>query len=311
MQRNIPRPVIESSPAMRHRSSWTILLLGAVCLRTVSAQEEARSEFSFGALADCQYCDEEGTKRKYRLSPRKLAEAVEAYNRMDLEFVVHLGDFIDRDFSSFDVVVPIFERLKTRGYHVLGNHDFSVADERKKDVPGRLGLRARYYDFAVAGWRFLVVDGNDVSLYAHPKGSPETEAARRYHRALEGSPPTWNGAVGADQLRWIRETLRQADANGEKAVLFCHFPVYPRNAHNLWNADEVRTAIEESGNVVAWINGHNHAGHYGRNAGVHYLTLKGMVDTEQTAYSVVKVYRDRLEVTGRGRQESRTLTLDR
>ncbi|MFT4588329.1 MAG: hypothetical protein ACI8QF_002431, partial [Limisphaerales bacterium] len=36
---------------------------------------------------------------------------------------------------------------------------------------------------------------------------------------------------------------------------------------------------------------------------------KGMVDTTESAYSVIEVYRDRLEVVGFGRQERRTLKL--
>jgi len=33
--------------------------------------------------------------------------------------------------------------------------------------------------------------------------------------------------------------LKKADKNNEKAVLYCHFPVYPKNVHNLWNAKEI------------------------------------------------------------------------
>ena len=278
------------------------LLVGSVA----AAQEPA---FTFGAVADCQYCDVKGKGRRYRLSPKKLADCVAQYNRLDLKFVVHLGDFIDRDFKSFDVVGPIFGRLKAPGHHVLGNHDFSVADDKKPLVPAKLGLRSRYYDFAAPGWRFVVVDGNDVSLYAHPKGSREHAAAEAYYRTLKGSPPKWNGAVGPAQLRWIRDTLRKASRAKERVVFFCHFPIFPENVHNLWNGAEVRAAIESSPAVVAWINGHNHAGNYGREKGVHYLTLKGMVDTEETAYSVVKVFADRLELTGYGRQKDRTLTV--
>ena len=67
--------------------------------------------------------------------------------------------------------------------------------------------------------------------------------------------------------------------------------------------------IDRHKSVVAYINGHNHAGNYGQQNGVHYLTLKGMVDTTESAYSVIEVYRDRLEVVGFGRQERRTLKL--
>ena len=282
-----------------------VRLIVFLLVGTAAAAQEP--DFTFGAVADCQYCDVKGKGRRYRLSPKKLAECVKAYNRKDLKFVVHLGDFIDRDFKSFDVVGPIFSRLKAPRRHVLGNHDFSVADDKKLLVPAKMGLRSRYYDFAAPGWRFIVVDGNDVSLYAHPKDSPKHAAAEAYYKTLDGSPPKWNGAVGKTQIEWIHATLKKAAIAKERVVFFCHFPIYPKNAHNLWNADEVRSTVESSPNVVAWINGHNHAGNYGQEKGIHYLTLKGMVDTEKTAYSVVKVSATRMDVVGYGRQKDRTM----
>jgi len=54
--------------------------------------------------------------------------------------------------------------------------------------------------------------------------------------------------------------------------------------------------------VKAYINGHNHKGKYGIKGGIHYLTCKGMVDSETTAYSIVRVYHDRLELSGYGRE---------
>ena len=125
--------------------------------------------FRFGAVADCQYCRATSLVRKYNQSPKKLTACVAQYNKMNLAFVVHLGDFIDRDFESFDVVSPIFAKLKAPRYHVLGNHDFSVADDKKALVPKRMGLKSRYYNFAHKGWRFIVIDGNDLSTYAYPK----------------------------------------------------------------------------------------------------------------------------------------------
>ena len=107
--------------------------------------------FRFGAVADCQYCEATSNVRKYSLSPKKLTACVEHYNKMELSFVVHLGDFIDRDFSSFDKVVPIYNQLKAPHYHVLGNHDFSVADDKKALAPAKLGLKQRYYDFTRKG----------------------------------------------------------------------------------------------------------------------------------------------------------------
>ncbi len=267
--------------------------------------------FAFGAIADCQYCDAEGTRRQYKLSPQKLQACVDDFNTQDLSHVVHLGDFIDRGWKSFDVVLPIIKQSKAPVHHALGNHDFSVADEYKDQVPERLGLESRYYDFAVGKWRFLVLDTNDVSLYAHPKGSKRDLASHEIYESLGGELPTYNGAIGQSQMEWIKAKLTQAAKDKETVILHSHHPVYPYAAHTAWNAKEIVGLLEQHSCVAAYINGHNHAGAYGYKSGIHYLTLKGMVDTLETSYSVITVFPDRLQIKGTGRQDNYVLEVQR
>ena len=290
------------------------LCLGAwLCAKgLLAAQPSGEPVFSFGVIADCQYCNVKVSKsaaRQYQLSPKKLTACVEHMNQFDLLFVVHLGDFIDRDFKSFAKVAPIYDRLKADHYHVLGNHDFSVADEHKAKVPAALGLKSRYHQFRYRGYRFIALDGNDVSLHAYPANDPRHKAAEETHKKLPDGTPTWNGAVGRAQLDWLNKALGKAGRAGERVILFCHFPVYPENVHNLWNAAEVLAVVRENRSVVAYMNGHNHVGNYGRLDRRHFVTFTGMVDTEQTAYAVVDVHADRLEIKGFGRQKTMTLPL--
>ena len=292
------------------RFAFLVAWLSVATLPSFAADPRSGSPlFRFGAVADCQYCDATSKNRKYNLSPKKLTACVEHYNKMELSFVVHLGDFIDRDFESFDKVVPIYNQLKAPHYHVLGNHDFSVADDKKALVPAKLGLKQRYYDFTSKGWRFIVIDGNDVSLHAWPKNDPRTKAASAYHKSLKPRPPNWNGALGDEQLKWIEAKLQTATKAKERVMLFCHFPVHPKNNHNLWNDDALTDLLARYPCVAAYLNGHNHAGNYGQRDGIHYLTLKGMVDTEQSSYAVIEVYADRLVVKGFGRETNRDLPL--
>jgi manganese-dependent ADP-ribose/CDP-alcohol diphosphatase len=293
------------------QSIYFAVVVGFVFLCGHCHAEESAASFSFGVVADCQYCakPEAAGKRKYAMSADKLAKCVKHLNTLNLAYTIHLGDFIDRDFSSFDVVVPIYDRLTMPHYHVLGNHDFSVEDAEKAEVPGKLGLKSRYYDFESHGWRFIVLDGNDVSFHAHAKDSELYRAAESYYIENKITSPKWNGAVGTKQLAWLESVLKKADQDGESAVLYCHFPVYPADIHILWNADEIIALIEKHPCVRAYLNGHNHAGNYGQKNGVHYLTLKGMVDTVESSYAAVDVFDDRLEVNGYGREEYRTIIL--
>jgi predicted phosphodiesterase len=290
---------------------WFIVTAVAISINgCVPLKNERNAELAFGAIADCQYCAVPGAHvRKYSLSEDKLTKCVVHFNTMNLEYVIHLGDFIDRDFKSFDVVNPIYEQLKMPKYHVLGNHDFSVSDDLKKDVPLKMGLTSKYYDFEVKGWRYVILDGNDISFHAYPENSDEYLKAREYYTINKITSPKWNGAIGPEQRSWLRTVLGKATRNGENVILFCHFPVYPENAHNLWNAEEIVAILESYSCVKAYINGHNHHGNYAIKEGIHYLTLKGMVDTEQTSYAVIRVDDKSIYITGFGREEDRIMLI--
>ena len=62
--------------------------------------------------------------------------------------------------------------------------------------------------------------------------------------------------------------------------------------------------------VPAWINGHNHAGGYEQRDGIHYLTLKGMLDTKQNAFATIEPFDHKIEVKGHQREPDRTLKLE-
>jgi len=291
---------------MNRARGFAVFLL--FCLTAFSWAEKSEYKFSFGAIADCQYCQAPGRGiRKYSASKEKLKQCVEHFNRENLSFVIHLGDFIDRNFSSFDEILPIYNSLNAPGYHVLGNHDFEVADDYKDQVPQKLGMPSKYYDFKIRNWRFICLDGNDLSFIAYPKGSERYQKSEAYYREKKIRSPKWNGGVGEEQLNWLRKTLERAEDSEEKVALFCHFPVYPADPHNLWNAKEVIALLEEFSCVKAYINGHNHKGKYGIKNGIHYLTCKGMVDTNETAYSIIRVYPWHLKIEGYGRESNRTL----
>ena len=111
----------------------TLLLLALLtACGSKKNKEVPQQDLAIGIIADCQYCYcDSSPSRFYKNSPNKLKKAVAALNKEELKYAIHLGDFIDRDFNSFDTVLPIWNTLKTKKYHVLGNHDFSVADSLK------------------------------------------------------------------------------------------------------------------------------------------------------------------------------------
>ncbi|MBC8770457.1 metallophosphoesterase [Arenibacter sp. BSSL-BM3] len=270
-------------------------------------------DLSIGIIADCQYCYcESSPSRFYKNSPDKLKHAVTALNKEDLDYAIHLGDFIDRDFSSFDTVLPIWNGLKTKKYHVLGNHDFSVADSLKSKVMNKMNLTQRYYSLVENNWRFIVLDGNDLSYQGaiSPKKIAQTDSLfTLLSKADMPNLQTWNGGLSHEQLQWVESELKLATEHNENVGFYCHFPVLGEDkVHRLWNSTQLVYLIDKYPNVKFYFNGHNHNGDYMERNGVHYLTFKGMVETDSTsAFSTVEFKKDSIFVHGYGREQSRRL----
>jgi 3',5'-cyclic AMP phosphodiesterase CpdA len=287
--------------------------VGAVASAPFVARGASANGFEIGLVADAQYADVEpkGT-RFYRAALGRLGNAVEHFNARELPFCVHLGDLIDREWSSFAEITKPLAQSRHRWHHLLGNHDFEVLDEHKPGVPRRLGMAQRYSAFEQGGFRFVVLDTNDVSTYAHAAGTPErAQAEQEFARVtaaklLQAKP--WNGALGARQLAWFDRECATARAAKQRVIVLAHHPVYPENQHNLWNTTEVLALLDRHPHVVAWINGHNHAGNFGERNGVPFLTVHGMVETpDTTAFATAQILSDRIVLAGHGREPSREM----
>jgi hypothetical protein len=247
---------------------------------------------SFGLLTDVQYADADPQgDRHYRESLPKLKAAARDLAGENLPFSLHLGDVIDRGFSSFGTVLPLFAGLGHPVRHLTGNHDYSVADREKAGVPAVLGMPADYYLFRSHGVRFVMLDTNDVSLHKHPQGGAGQLAAAAMMERLAGAEHA---------VPW----------NGEPAIICSHHPLLPETGHQAWNNRAVLDVIGRHQSPRACFSGHNHAGAETISNGVPFITFKSLLHQPQvTAYAVVRLFRERLVIEGRGRETPREIAL--
>ncbi|MGB8603056.1 MAG: metallophosphoesterase [Rhizomicrobium sp.] len=294
------------------RRSFLAATAAMISLGPAALASKEKTMFRIGAIADVQYADKaDAPPHFYRAVKAKLQAAVGELNRHDLGFVVHMGDFIDGGWENFTPIKAVAAECRHPWHFVLGNHDFNVADDKKLLVPQELGMPGRYYDFACGGWHFVVLDGNDQSTYAWPAGSTKERAAQDLLKNTYPAGKLWNGAIGPQQAQWLENILTATDGSGTPVALLCHFPIYPPGDENipLWNAAAMVAAIEPHPSVKLWLNGHEHKGGYAEKAGIHYLNLCGMLDTEQNAFAVLDFTPGKIVVHGYGREPSRELTL--
>ena len=268
---------------------------------------------TIGLIADPQYCDcDPGGTRYYRETMWKLPRAVDTMNKYQVDFVMNLGDMIDRYYESYDSVSKHYEKLNMPYYNLLGNHAFEeVADELKSTIVSRYGMPGFYYSFDTGNWRFLVLDGTELAAYSryiHPELAEEGDSVRNSVQGMINGL-SWNGGISKAQQVWMRSEIEQAADSGQNVILFCHFPVYPDSVDlNLWNKDEIITQLEQYPNVVAYINGHLHEGNYGYKNNIHYYTQAAMLDTPDTnSFAIMRIFPKDIVIQGFGRVSDRIL----
>jgi len=267
----------------------TVIVSG--CAAGIAERSSREGPFTFAVIADVQYADKDGgRRRRYRESREMLRECVADLDTRDLAFVIQLGDMIDgykdaaRSVADLDTILAEFKGLSAPLYHVVGNHCLNAGREA---LLGRLGLARAYYDFTrpeAPGWRFVVLDGNDAGY----------------------------GVVSEPQLEWLASTLTSARDRGEKVIVFCHFALLKEAArrHRMGKPQPVLDMVNSSGCVVAYFAGHDHNGGYAKDRGVHHVTVKGMVEAPAKGrYCVITVHADRISMIGMGDEESREMPL--
>lgn len=286
--------------------------------------------FSFGVISDIQYADKEcvvGRARYERDAIVKLHACVQHWNEyhkntQPLKCIVNLGDIIDghegeeavaKDKVDLQRVLTAFSGCDVPKYHVLGNH--CVWNLGCEYIANELKMPHRFYDIPISnGWRFVFLDGTDLSLM---KDSHSPAEAQEYfklhsHRMLED----WNGGFSKKQMRWLKKIFEQAKENKEKLILFCHWPLLNLwtpdfEASLLWNAEEVLQMLDPEV-VFMFMSGHMHENGYTLHKGIHHLTLGAIVTTPEglQAHAVVHVGEHYVDIEGFGILESITQCLE-
>ncbi|KAF5957469.1 hypothetical protein HYC85_004694 [Camellia sinensis] len=296
----------------------------------VSAQGK-QPLLSFGIISDVQYADIPdghsflGVPRYYRHSILVLQRAVQKWNKMQkLKFAINFGDIVDgfcpkdQSLNAVEKIVHEFEIFRHGSvYHMIGNHClYSLPRDRLLPLLRIPSVDSRaYYDFSpIPEYRFVVLDGYDISAIGWPQDHPKTIEAfkclgEKNPNSDKNSPTglvglerrflMFNGAVGKDQLEWLDGVLQDAINSNQKVVICCHLPLDPgasSPAALLWNYDEVMDVIHRYNCVKVCLAGHDHKGGYSIDShGVHHRVLEAALECPPgtDSFGYVDVFDDR------------------
>jgi predicted MPP superfamily phosphohydrolase len=296
--------------------SVNLCIIPALDMKSVSAQSILQQDnplFSCGIISDVQYADINplGT-RHYRSSLDKLEDAVATFRKDSVDFIVNLGDLIERDYESYKPVLNILGSSGIKTYNLTGNHDYSVDPRYLGRLPVFTESREGYFSIIYQRYRLIFLNGNEISTYCYTSHSRKQQAEELIAKLKKNgniNAVEWNGGIGPEQMSWFSSQLDEAGDNSEKVIFFCHFPVSPEDIHNLLNYKEVQGILQKHSNVVAWFSGHNHEGNYAFLNQTHFVTFKGMVETKkENSFAIIDIYRNKISIRGYGRENSLDLT---
>ncbi|MCK7476222.1 MAG: hypothetical protein M0C28_00485 [Candidatus Moduliflexus flocculans] len=269
---------------------------------------------TFGVVADCQFAAVPASgSRFYDRSWLKLREALDEFNARGVRFVVHLGDLIDRDAASYDLILPGPRPLA--GARALRPRQSRLRHRTRpqRRPPRPAGPRAGLLRLHRGGLALRRPERRRARPQLPQGREPRPGVGRDVRRSRGGGP-----AQRHEMERWDRPgpaRLPRTGARGGRPERPpgrrpLSFPVYPPAGHNLWNDEEVVALLERHPSVKAFFSGHNHAGGLAVRNGIAYLTFAGMVETAATsAAAVVTLTEDRMVVDGTGREPDRTVLL--
>lgn len=268
-------------------ASLTSLTVGPLISHTFAGSRPNTARF--GIVTDSHYANRNYSNRFCSESLDKMTECVELMNKQEVDFLIEIGDFKDQDappveentISYLQAVEAIFRQFRGSIYHVLGNHDMdSISKSQFLTNIKNTGIapNATYYSFDLNGLHIVVLDGNyssDGTDYDH------------------GNFDWTDANIPASELGWLKQDLASVDG---PAIIFIHQLLDGTGSHYVNNAADVRQILEASGKVLAVFQGHYHSGAYSQIQGIHYYTLKAMVEgsgAENNAYAIVEVHSDR------------------
>lgn len=243
----------------------------------------------FGIVSDSHYAETDHRRSRYfRESISKMEECVELMNQLNVDFLIELGDFKDQDkppnkentLSYLKTIESLFQQFKGPCYHVLGNHDLdSLSKDDFLKTVDNAGIppHSKYYSFGFNDLHFIVLDANfkkDGTDYSN------------------GNFDWRDTSIPPAEIDWLKAELK---STAKPVIAFVHQQLDCEGDLCVNNSEEVREVLQNSGKTLAVFQGHNHHGHYSRLDGIHYYTLKAMVEgsgSQNNAYAVVEVYND-------------------
>ena len=253
-------------------------------------------------------------------------------------------DAVMKEFSKLPLEMPVFHNL---GNHELYNfsrkelarsvlHPFNscasasyLSLHQSHPVISKGETKPFYFSFTPhPKFCFVYLDSYHISILGEDESSPRYKQGlgmlRKFNKNDDPQSPNglfglerrfvrFNGAIGMEQLLWLQSTLKKAEEQGQKVVIFSHVPIYPKMVDNmtiLWNYEDVLEVLWQFRCVIACFHGHTHEyGYVVDKNDIHHYVFDAVIEAplDSNAFATLHVKDDSIVIEGFGVIKSQVL----
>ncbi len=219
-------------------------------------------QVKFSVFADLHYHQPFPTFAAERLEKIR-KRAVE--NKVD--FVIHCGDMchgpVSRDNPQ---IVKQYAEFPMPTYHCMGNHEYQL--DSHEDALAGYGLEKGYYFFDCKGFRFIVLDLNNMLV----DGKVVPYSSANYFKTPEKQALV---TMGEEQFAWLEQTVMDSPY---PCVLFSHQSLERLNSEMCLEEQRkiqamFRRVNADKQRILLAVNGHHHRDHLRILDGIAYFDL--------------------------------------
>lgn len=253
---------------MNNIKKKVILILSVLMLLSIMWGNSVIYAVEFGWVTDVHW---HPTTNPY--SDDKLIDFITDMNSWSPDFIAMGGDFVVDDESFLAHIDAIYDDFTGDRHYVFGNHDGTRANWISQ-ILDPIGESSSYYSFDKENHHFIILDSE------------------------------YSGEIGATQRTWLTNDLAGTSLD---TIVFIHRSLTDTRA-DLSDRGTVRTILENSGKVIAVLNGHWHCNAKETINGIIYYSMDNLGGWdgrpyEWTAYAKVEVKNGIIDIVGTGEQK--------
>lgn len=261
---------------MKYTKIFAAIICTVVGLSCTTAEAKT---VTFAQASDIHYSiNASDSTRPIANAPKALKGFVDRVNEKNYDFVMFLGDSIDKsNEKNLTGFLNIVNGINKPYYMVIGNHDAHKISGLTKDEylaivskynENQKEAKASYYFYPTPEIVALVVDG-----------------------ATSGMPSA-HGVFTPKTLKWVDEVLTKN--KDKKAIIFQHFPMvepFENPSHTIMDKSDYESVLNRHDNILLISSGHFHKeAVYKDNRGIYHISAPALFDVPYYFQEVIIKY---------------------